>query len=86
MKHQTHELTIGTKREATRASMDTLFRPVNGKTATRKNRYDRGKYACNLRGRSLAVPTDVVALWTERRQDRDGPYWAIFCLSIGGDA
>ena len=76
-----HTLKIGTRRQATRASLNSLFRPVNGKTATHKTRYDRGKYACNLHGRTLDVPEHVAALWTERRTDRDGPYWALYCLT-----
>ena len=75
-----HTVTIGTRRGATRASLETLFHPVNGHTVTRRTRYDTGKYANNLRGRATDVPVEVVALWTERRTDRDGPYWALYCL------
>lgn len=81
MSNKQHTLEIGTKREASAASVATLFRPIDGQTATTRSRYDKGKYATNLRGRSLEVPTDVVALWTERRTDRDGPYWALYCYA-----
>jgi hypothetical protein len=74
-------LTIGTKRQATRMSTETLFHPVNGHTITKTQRYCSGKYASNLRGHQLEVPDDVFALWTERRKDKDGPYWSIFCLT-----
>ena len=77
--NETHTLTVGTKRQAGALSMITLFKPINGKTAT--TRYDRGKYARNLHGETLEVPMDVAALWTERRKDKDGPYWALFCYT-----
>lgn len=76
-----HTLTIGNKRQATKLSTDTLFKPVNGHTATRQERYDLGKYAHNLHGRTLDVPKDVVALWTERRRDHAGEYHALFCFT-----
>ena len=78
-----HTITIGTKRQATAASVDTLFHPIDGKTATRKIRYDMGKYAHNGRGRKVDVRREVVAIWMERRKDRDGPYWVSFCYCTG---
>jgi len=55
-----HKIEITTKREATRVSVTTIFKPVGGKTATTATRYDRGKYAHNHRGRMPMVSTDVI--------------------------
>lgn len=60
---------------------ESLFKPVNGRTLSRE-RYDRGKYRSDVDfvGRQVETPDHVVALWTERRSDIDGPYKALFCL------
>lgn len=71
---------MGTRAQADKALTDSLFKPVNGKTLTRM-RYDMGKYSNNLKGRTFDVLDNVVAIWTEKRKDSDGPYWAIFCLT-----
>lgn len=76
-------LTIGTKRQAERASLNTLFKPVNGHTATMHERYDRGKYAHDCRGREVQVHDGIVALYTLKRKDSDGPYWALYCIHTG---
>ena len=44
-------------------------------------RYDMGKYnsgQCFL-GMELTVAKDVLAVWSERQKDSDGPYKALFC-------
>ena len=33
-------------------------------------------------GREVSVSDDVFALWTETRRDSDGPYKALFCISV----
>ena len=73
-------LVIGTKAEADRVMVDSLFKPVNGRTLKRE-RYDMGKYAHNKKGNTVEVSTNIAALWMERRQDSHGSYWALFCLS-----
>ena len=77
-----HAITVGTKRQADAASTETLFRPVNGHTATRKVKYCNGRYANNLRGREINAPDDVVAVWTERRKDAEGPYWTMYAYKV----
>jgi hypothetical protein len=77
-----HTLTIGTRAQANKASTDTLFHPIDGHTATTHGKYDLGKYRHDLRGRTLEVPTDVVALYTEKRKDVDGPYWSLRFVSV----
>jgi hypothetical protein len=76
------QITIATKREATSAMLDTLFQ-IEG-TATRKMRYDKGKYAgkaSDYYGREVSVLDDVAAIWPETRKDKDGPYVVFWCYS-----
>ena len=73
-------LVIGSKAQADKVLVESLFKPVNGQTLKRE-RYDMGKYAHNLKGKTVEVIGGTVALWMERRKDSHGPYWALFCLS-----
>ena len=70
------------KRDAVRLSTETLFKPVNGRTATTRTRFDKGKYANNLIGRECPDIAGVIAVFSERRKDKDGPYWALYCYSV----
>jgi len=76
-------LQITTRRKAEQASIQTLFNPIGGKTATRKMRYDRGKYAVgpNLVGQTIEVSDDVAAIFVKRQRDKDGPYQALWCYT-----
>lgn len=74
-------LVIGTKVNAEKLMVESLFRPINGQTLKRA-RYDMGKYAHSHIGKTVEVIDGTVALWTERRKDSHGPYWALFCLSV----
>ncbi len=74
------KLEIGTKAQADKVLTESLFKPVNGRTL-RRMRYDMGKYANAMRGKQIEVSDEVAALWSERRKDAHGPYWAVFCLS-----
>lgn len=73
-------LEMGTKAQADKALTESLFKPVNGKTL-RRMRYDLGKYGNNMKGKTFEVLDNVVAIWTEKRQDSNGPYWAVYCLT-----
>lgn len=45
-----------------------------------KIRFDMGKYEKTIVGREL--PDDLITkapIWAERRQDTDGPDWALYC-------
>lgn len=49
-------------------------------------KYDSGKYdwhgsASYYQGREEQVYPEILALWVERRADRDGPYAQIMCLT-----
>jgi hypothetical protein len=72
-------LTITTKAEARKAQLDSLFKPVEGYTLS-VERYDRGKYANSLHGKTLKVPAHVHLLYTEPRKDADGRYHVLFAL------
>lgn len=71
------QIVIGTKAQANAVLVNSLFQPVNGRTLE-KGRWDLGKYRNSLVGRSCEVPEHVQALWTERRKDSDGVYYALF--------
>ena len=75
-------LKIGTKSQADKILVESLFVPVNGKTLT-PQRFDRGKYKAETPfvGREVSVADDVFALWMETRRDSDGSYKALFCIS-----
>jgi hypothetical protein len=49
-----------------------------------KSRYDLGKYAHSHIGRTVEVGDGIRALWAERRRDKKGPYYALFCCHTGG--
>ena len=74
-------ITIGTKAQANRIRVNSLFTPVNGRTLV-SARYDMGKYKAdkNFIGREIDVADHVHALWMESRRDSDGPYKALFCM------
>lgn len=73
---------IITKTQADKLILNSLFVPVNGGTLIKK-RFDLGKYNNNLVGKNNEIADSmpsVKALFTERRKDKDGVYYALFCL------
>lgn len=75
-----HTLPIETRRQAESRALNTLFQPIQGKTATKHETYDAGKYGNSLRGREVEVPEHIAALYSERRKDSGGPYWTVRCI------
>ena len=77
------KLTIGTKRQADAVLVDSLFRPVNGRTLS-DMKFDGGKYsvtpATPYKGREVEVDDRIHALYTVRRADADGVYVQIRCV------
>ena len=76
------KLTISTKLQAEMKAVETLFVP--GGTATKKIRYDMGKYkgtAHDYYGRDVDVLDGVVAIWPETRRDRSGSYVVFWCYT-----
>lgn len=74
-------LTIGTKAQADKVLVNSLFQPVNGKTLN-VSKYDGGKYKANTSfiGRAVEVSDDVHALYMVKRKDSDGAYQQIMCV------
>lgn len=76
MTRKTIEIT--TKKRAESALIDSLFKPINGHTLV-KSKWCAGKYANSGKGREIEVTEDVQAVWGERRSDRDGAYYTLYC-------
>jgi len=75
------KLKIGTKTQANKILLDSLFNPVNGKTLNRM-KYCTGKYKPgSYIGRELEVSDEVHALFTESRKDSNGHYVRIMCIT-----
>jgi len=76
-------MNVLTKREATSAIVESLFHPGGSLACLPKERFDLGKYATNPAGHP--VPDHMVPhvriVWSERRKDLHGPYWALFSIS-----
>lgn len=75
-----HKITITTKRKAMAQSIETLFTP--GGTATTVEKFDRGKYRVDMEyiGREVETYDSILAIWPERRKDKDGPYIQLMCV------
>ena len=71
-------LQIISKSKATKLLTESLFH--KGGTYN-KMKWCTGKYASNMLGEEIPVPENIKALWTERRQDMDGVYYIIMCLT-----
>ena len=84
MKHP-HPLILS-KSAKDRAIVDSLFNPINGQTlaCVESERFDLGKYRSSLVGRTIPehMLPRVAIVWSERRNDSEGPYWALFCLPM----
>jgi hypothetical protein len=74
-------LKIGTKTQANKILLDSLFNPVNGKTLN-KMKYCNGKYKPgSYIGREMEVGDNVHALFTESRKDSDGSFVRLMCIT-----
>lgn len=73
---------ILSKHKADRAIVDSLF-TTGGTLACRKERFDMGKYQKTIIGRDVPeyYNDKIHLVWAERRKDKDGPYYALFCVS-----
>lgn len=67
---------IISKRESSRAVIDSLFTAGGTLACLPVMRYDQGKYRHDLTGMDLPTPSEF-PVWTERRKDSNGPYWII---------
>ena len=73
-------LTVGTKSQADKVLVNSLFAPVNGSTLN-KEKLCTGKYQASIKGRALEVSDHIHAVWAEKRRDSDGEYFALLCLT-----
>jgi hypothetical protein len=70
---------ILTKGQASRAVINSIFTPGGTLACKKKIRWDMGKYQETIIGRDLPE-TETGIVWAERRTDKDGPYYALYCL------
>jgi hypothetical protein len=75
---------IGTKAQADKLIVESLFKPENGRTL-RAIKYSSGKYKADPQtpyiGREVEVDESVRALYTVRGKDSDGAYVRIMCVT-----
>jgi len=78
-------IVIGTKAQADKIIVESLFKPVNGHTL-RAMRYDMGKYKAKpdmpYVGSMLNVADDIYAMYVARGKDSDGPYCKMMCVTV----
>ena len=74
---------IVTKAQANKVLVESLFKPVNGRTLN-DMKYDGGKYKINpdvpYIGREVEVSDNIHALYAVRRKDADGHYVQLRCI------
>tara|TARA_R100000541_G_scaffold24896_1_gene34559 strand:- start:2538 stop:2777 length:240 start_codon:yes stop_codon:yes gene_type:complete len=73
------------KKQAMEILTDSLFTPVNGNSLN-VAKFDSGKYewtgkAANYVGKQVPVISGVHAVYAERRQDSNGAYAQMMCIS-----
>ncbi len=75
------KLTIGTKAQADKVLVNSLFQPVSGRTLNTM-KYDGGKYKPDQSyvGREVEVSDTVHALYVVKRRDSDGAYAQVMCV------
>lgn len=71
---------ILTKRQADNAILESVFHPGGTLACLRKDRFDRGKYKDTIIGKDAPDSDRIPLVWAERRKDKHGPYFALFCL------
>jgi hypothetical protein len=78
---------ILTKRQAESAILNSLFQAGGTLACLPKERLDRGKYKDTIFGKEVPphLKDRVHLVWAERRKDKDGPYFALFCISRPDD-
>ena len=72
---------IISKRQADKILVDSLFQ--GPKTLT-VGKWDNGKYAESGIGKEIDISRfsdNIIAIYSQRKRDKDGPYYALMCLS-----
>ena len=72
-------MVILTKSQAEKAVINSLFVPGGTLACREKIRFDMGKYKASIIGKELPEPWKDKVVWAERRTDRDGGYYALYC-------
>lgn len=70
------EITITSKYKADKVLINSLFQ--KGGTLN-KIKYCTGKYKNSGNGKKIQVSNDVMAVWSERRTDKWGKYYVLYC-------
>lgn len=73
---------IISKRQASRAVIDSLFTAGGTLACLPVMRYDQGKYRHDLTGTALPTPSEF-PVWCERRKDSAGSYWILSTFDAG---
>jgi hypothetical protein len=74
---------ILSKTEFNQAVTESLFNPGGTLALLPKERFNLGKYRKSVIGRDLSAVYDTKHLrivWAEARSDKDGPYYALYCI------
>ena len=73
---------ILSKTEFNRAVTESLFKPGGTLALLHKERFDMGKYQKTILGREVPEyhAKNVRIVWAEARSDKDGPYYALYCI------
>jgi hypothetical protein len=71
---------VKTKQEASRECIKTLFKAGGTMTLNEKRVFCTGHYNEKIIGSPVVDLTDVKMVWAERRNDKDGTYYKLYCI------
>lgn len=72
------------KTTADKLALESLFKPINGRSL-KVERFDSGKYATPASafvGKEVVELEGVHAVYPVRKQDKNGAYVALYCLTV----
>ena len=69
-----------TKKQADNAVLNSIFTPGGTLACKTKTRFDMGKYQKTIIGKEAPERYADLIIWAERKQDKHGSYYALFCL------
>lgn len=78
-----NKMKVLSKTEFNRAVTESLFNSGGTLACLPKTRFDMGKYQKTILGREIPEhhAKNVRIVWAEARSDKDGPYYALYCIS-----
>ena len=72
-----------TKRQADKMIIESLFKPVNGRTLQHsKLPFCTGKYKASMLGKKVCDSPNVAAVYPVARKDKDGKYTQLRCVYL----